>query len=274
MINISFLAIVRNEAAYIGELLESILAFKNDFFEYEIVIIDDDSKDDTHGIVKAFQSNNKNIRYFRNIKKNKVAGTFYGISQCKYEWIKFVDGDDYLDLNVLEPKFFKGNVIYHDYYSVNGERLRLQRTKIKKPFLFIKKGRSIPKGMFFCKRCILLTKFPPPKDMLFEDFWINFVCLTDPRVFYLNHPIYFYRQHDNNYYGNNDGFSLTKMKRMGNRYLNVVPKIVSRYGYTFDKNLIAYAKALTEPKLVNWIKLISSPYYLLKFFFYLLKAKF
>jgi len=65
MITISFLAIVKNEEKYIAELLRSILAFDNNFFSYEIVIIDDHSVDDTHQIVRNFQDTNLNIKYFK-----------------------------------------------------------------------------------------------------------------------------------------------------------------------------------------------------------------
>ncbi len=273
MITISFLSVVKNEEKYIEGLIRSILAFDNRLFSYEIVIIDDHSDDHTHQIIKSFQKLHTNIKYFKNSKKGKVAGTIYGIKHCQSEWIKFVDGDDYLDLKFLEPKFFEANVIYHDYWTITQEKFRLHFTKIKNLNEFVKKGRSLPKGMFFCKKEILLAMFPPPNDMSFEDFWINFVCLTNKSTFYLNQPIYFYRQHDKNFYGNNDSFTTEKMKRMGNRYLNVVPKISERYNFSFDKNLIKFAKALENPKFENWIVLIFAPYYLLKFGFYFFKSK-
>ena len=69
------------------------------------------------------------------------------------------------------------------------------------------------------------------------------------------------------------GLQGKKMKRMGKRYLNVVPKISERYDFSFDKNLINFALALEDPKFSNWIKLIFAPYYLLKFSFYSFKAK-
>ena len=85
-------------------------------------------------------------------------------------------------------------MIYHDYWTIKQEDFRFHSTKIKNLNKFVKKGRSLPKGMFFCKKEILLAMFPPPNNMSFEDFWINFVCLTNNNTFYLNHPIYFYRQ--------------------------------------------------------------------------------
>tara|TARA_B100000989_G_scaffold82999_1_gene59376 strand:- start:114 stop:944 length:831 start_codon:yes stop_codon:yes gene_type:complete len=273
MINISFLTVVKNEEKYIAELLSSILAFNSKFFDYEIVIIDDYSRDNTFEVIKSYQNMHSNIRYLKNSKEGKVEGTIFGIKQCHFEWIKFVDGDDYLDLKFLEPDFFKGNVLYHDYWTVKENALSLHPTKIRDSMRFIKRGRSLPKGMFFCKKDLLLNNFPPPDDMIFEDFWINFVCLTNENLIYLNKPIYFYRQHNENFYGNNDGFTREKMKRMGKRYLNVVPKISERYDFSFDKNLINFALALEDPKFSNWIKLIFAPYYLLKFSFYSFKAK-
>ena len=61
------------------------------------------------------------------------------------------------------------------------------------------------------------------------------------------------------------------MKRMGKRYLNVVPKISERYDFSFDKNLINFAP-LEDPKFSNY-KAYFCPYYLLKFSFYSFKAK-
>jgi len=273
MINISFLAIVKNEEKYISEMLSSILAFDDDCFDYEIIIIDDHSDDETTNIIAKFQESNKNIKCFRNPENGKVAATFYGIQQCNSDWIKFVDGDDYLDLQYLHPKFFEGDVIIHDFWIVQGEKLRLQHSKIKNPLKFLGKGRSLPKGMFFCKKEILMSKLPPPPDMLFEDFWINYVCLTRGKITYLDKPVYFYRQHANNYYGNNDGFTYTKMTRMGDRYLDVVPKISARYDFVFDKDLMLFARALKQPNLSNVSKLILAPYYFAKLIYYLVKTK-
>jgi glycosyltransferase involved in cell wall biosynthesis len=272
MIRISFLAIVKNEEKYISEMLSSILAFDNVFFDYEIIIIDDHSDDETTNIISTFQESNENIKCFRNLENGKVAATFYGIQQCNCEWIKFIDGDDYLDLQYLEPKFFEGDVIVHDFWVIREEKLRLQHSKITNPLKFFGKGRSLPKGMFFCKKEILISQFPPPPDMLFEDFWINYVCLTHGKITYLDKPLYFYRQHTNNYYGNNDGFTYEKMTRMGDRYLDVVPKIAVRYGFVFDKNLIIFARALKKPSLSSVSKLILSPYYFAKLIYYVIKA--
>ena len=129
MITISFLTVVKNEEKYLAELLNSILAFKNKLFAYEIVIIDDHSDDDTYKIIKSFQENHSNVKYFKNSQEGKVAGTIFGIKQCLYEWIKFVDGDDYLDLKILKPEFFKENVIYHDFWAVRGDDLKLNITR-------------------------------------------------------------------------------------------------------------------------------------------------
>ena len=66
MITISFLTVVKNEEKYIAELLSSILSFNNKFFTCEIVIVDDNSDDDTHRIIKSFQDFHSNIKYFKN----------------------------------------------------------------------------------------------------------------------------------------------------------------------------------------------------------------
>lgn len=272
MIRISFLSIVKNEERYIAEMLQSILVFQNSEFETEVVIIDDGSEDGTEEIVRSYQQHHSNISYFKNPSVGKVLGTFHGIMQCQFEWIKFVDGDDYLDLTKLQPKFFTRDVIYHDHWVVSSLGLELRKQSIRDKRRFISLGRTLPKGMFFCRKQVLLANFPPPNGMLFEDFWINFVCLNEPLVYYFSEPIYFYRQHERNYYGSNDVFSKSKMRRMGERYLNVVPLISSHYQYEFNPGLMKYARALVYPSFLTHARLVKYPYYYLKFLYYWLRS--
>lgn len=90
-----------NGQKYIRECIDSVLAqtYKN----YEVVIIDDSSNDETLKIIEEYSSKNEKIRCFYN---SNNLGLVLNWNQCiKYargEWIKFVFQDDVITNNCLE----------------------------------------------------------------------------------------------------------------------------------------------------------------------------
>lgn len=73
--------------------------------EYEIIVVDDGSKDKTGEIVKKLASQNKRIRLVTH-KKNKGYGHAVrsGFKNSKYEWIVFTDSDGQFDFSEF-PNF-------------------------------------------------------------------------------------------------------------------------------------------------------------------------
>ena len=104
------------------ECLNSILKIKN--IDYEVLIINDGSTDNSQKIIEEFCSKNKKIKFF--IKKNGGLSSArnLGIEKSKGEYIWFVDSDDFIDAEKFE-EFFQitiknkldvccGNYIYYD----------------------------------------------------------------------------------------------------------------------------------------------------------------
>lgn len=77
-----------------GRLIErAIRSVLNQTFEqYEIIVIDDGSTDNTHEVVKTF--NDSRINYFFQNNAERSAARNNGISKSKGEWICFLDSDD------------------------------------------------------------------------------------------------------------------------------------------------------------------------------------
>ena len=73
--------------------------------KYEILVIDDGSKDRTGEIVKKMSKRNKKIKLITH-EKNKGYGCAVrsGFKNCKYEWIVFTDSDGQFDFSEL-PNF-------------------------------------------------------------------------------------------------------------------------------------------------------------------------
>ncbi|KKN48145.1 hypothetical protein LCGC14_0655890 [marine sediment metagenome] len=73
--------------------------------KYEILVIDDGSKDNTGEVVKRLSLKNKKIKLITH-KENKGYGSAVrsGFKNCKYEWIVFTDSDGQFDFSEL-PNF-------------------------------------------------------------------------------------------------------------------------------------------------------------------------
>ena len=100
-IKVSVIVPVYNTELYLERCLNSIL--NQTFKDIELIIVNDNSNDNSHKIIETFINENNNIKYIDN-KENK------GVSNCRNEAIKissgeyllFVDSDDYLEENMIE----------------------------------------------------------------------------------------------------------------------------------------------------------------------------
>lgn len=88
-----------NASATINRCIDSILT--QPYTDYEIIIIDDGSKDDTWSILQKFVAGNgqpeSRIRIFHKPNGGVSSARNLGLDNAQGEWITFVDADDYLE---------------------------------------------------------------------------------------------------------------------------------------------------------------------------------
>lgn len=136
-----------NTAKFIPETIESVLnqTYKN----WELIIVDDCSKDDTEKVVKKYLKD-KRIKYFKNEKNSGAAiSRNRALREAKGKWIAFLDSDDLWVANKLEKqiKFMKDNK--YDFSYSNYEEI----DEDSKPLnIFVTGPKKITKrGMYnFC----------------------------------------------------------------------------------------------------------------------------
>ncbi|MBA7515277.1 Undecaprenyl-phosphate 4-deoxy-4-formamido-L-arabinose transferase [subsurface metagenome] len=82
-----------NRAHLIGRAVQSVL--NQTYQDFEIIVVDDGSMDDTEEVINEFQEQDKRIRYIR-YEKNKgaAAARNTGIKASRGEYIAFQDSDD------------------------------------------------------------------------------------------------------------------------------------------------------------------------------------
>lgn len=92
---VSVLTTSYNRADFIGEAIESVLA--SSFEDFEYIIVDDRSTDDTYEIAKSYEARDPRVRVYQNEQnlgdypnRNKAA------SYASGKYLKYVDADDHV----------------------------------------------------------------------------------------------------------------------------------------------------------------------------------
>lgn len=106
-----------NQEKYIKECLDSLVS--QTFKDYEVIVIDDGSTDDSAEIVNEYVKHNKNIRLIRQANQGVVVARNNAIKQAQGTYIYPLDADDVISPSCLEKlcaamEENKGDVIYSD----------------------------------------------------------------------------------------------------------------------------------------------------------------
>ena len=98
MPQISIIITAYNAEKTIEKCLNSILDTK--YNDYEIILVNDGSTDNTDGIVQLFASDK--IKYFSKPNTGVADSRNFGIEKANGDYIAFVDSDDYISSNYFE----------------------------------------------------------------------------------------------------------------------------------------------------------------------------
>ena len=95
-----------NSSKYLSQTIET--ALNQTYKNTEIIIVDDNSTDNTIKIIKNYQKKNSKIKFYKiKNKKNTGSGSGskprnIGIKKSKGKYIAFLDSDDLWDKNKLQ----------------------------------------------------------------------------------------------------------------------------------------------------------------------------
>jgi GalNAc5-diNAcBac-PP-undecaprenol beta-1,3-glucosyltransferase len=122
-----------NRADLIGDTIQSVLA--QTFFDFEIVIVDDGSTDDTKQIVERIAS--PRVRYYKKKNEERGAARNYGIGKALGEYVVFLDSDDTMHADHLAVLYEHLQATPEDFIATKYE-------------IFSNRGSGVPKDV----RCI------------------------------------------------------------------------------------------------------------------------
>lgn len=121
---ISIVVPVYNVQDYLSECIESVL--RQTYTNFELLLVDDGSKDDSGKICDLYEGKDDRIRVFHKKNGGLSDARNYAIPHAKGEYIMFLDSDDYLSIHCLE--YMLKTMIDHDLNIVQGFFTREEST--------------------------------------------------------------------------------------------------------------------------------------------------
>ncbi|MBR2669795.1 MAG: glycosyltransferase family 2 protein [Solobacterium sp.] len=125
---------VYNKQNYIQRSLDSVL--NQDFLDYELIVVDDGSTDNSLKILEEYQSKDSRITVIHTENHGVSHARNVGLEHINGEWVQFLDGDDYIDKKYLNNVQSVINdvsidIIFSSFYKVNevGEVLDTVKTE-------------------------------------------------------------------------------------------------------------------------------------------------
>jgi glycosyltransferase involved in cell wall biosynthesis len=106
---ISVILCTYNRATYLKNCIDSVV--NQTFKEWELLVVDDGSQDNTFEIVNAYLQQFRNIRYLKHQNRKLAYAKNVGVQASFGKYITFIDSDDTYKPNHLESRleFMKNN---------------------------------------------------------------------------------------------------------------------------------------------------------------------
>lgn len=174
---VSVIVPVYNAEKYLHRCVDSILA--QTFTDFELLLIDDGSKDNSGKICDEYAAKDSRVRVFHKENGGANSARNHGLDKAKSEWVTFVDSDDLISDNAFElmcsfsKKMNVDAVIANSEYNgiINGEKwIRL---------LLDCKIRCEVWGVLYRRELIQKLECNIPASIVIgEDFLMNLECAT------------------------------------------------------------------------------------------------
>lgn len=260
---LSIIVPMYNVGKTIRACIESILA--SDYSDYELLLVDDGSNDDTVSICKSIKNKDSRLRILQ--KENSGAGLSrqYGLERANGKYVAFVDGDDvihnrafstiisFMNKEKLQMCFFgyafdkldgKTEIIEMKYekqvYLGSEIREKIQKNAIYYPNFKSKETQlfAVWQGIYSREFILKLKiKFVNERKYWSEDSLFNLTCLAySERIGFLNDIFYRHCEKQN---------SLSKVLPKSSSEMNMWYKKASQIAGTYQngKYVIPYLKS-------------------------------
>ena len=172
---------------------------------WECIVIDDGSTDNTKEIVEEISSEDVRVKYFYQLNAERSAARNLGIKYASGEYICFLDSDDYYLSNHLEvlKEYIKKNNNPKGLFFVNhlmlseGTEQKVESLTYNNSIDYFVQNSTIPVRVCIHKDVLKTNQFDP-RIVIVEDsvLWTQ-IALNYP-IFHIQEHTVVYRWHDDN----------------------------------------------------------------------------
>ena len=230
-----------NYGKYIGACIRSCLNQTLHSDLYEVIVVDDCSKDHSLKVINEYLGNYNNLKLIKNKKNIGVAASSNkAIKQAKGKYVIRVDADDYINIETLRilTYFLSKNPEYFcvacDYFLVTQNEIKIAKVSAR--------DNPISCGKMYRTKILKSLGAYNPEFRHREEEELRHRILKNKNLknFYLNFPLYRYRMHGSNKTKNKDYIKKFKKKILKlNNYLSEFNKLEKK----LIKNIVAVIPA-------------------------------
>lgn len=201
-----------NGSKFLQKQLNSILNQTMD--DFEVVICDDSSSDNTMDILQDYANNDSRIKVYQNETNLGFKKNFEHIlTLCKGEFIAFCDQDDIWEPNHLEILYknigendcIGANSLIIDEKGVSQNKTLLEHWPIhvmpkneKELFQHELYSNVIQGTASLIRASLIKQALPIPEDIKYHDYWFALVAGLNEKCKYIGDVVLKYRRHSNN----------------------------------------------------------------------------
>lgn len=226
---VSIIVPVYNAGATLRRCIDSVL--KQEFTDFELLLIDDGSTDDSASICDEYAAGDSRIRVFHKKNSGVSDSRNLALEEARGTYLQFLDSDDWITPNATRlfvdtARRYHCDLVISDFYRVSGERVSHKGdidddcvlTREEFAAFMLENPADFYYGVLWNKlfRRELVEKYHLRMDPAIswcEDFMFNLEYIRHAEVFYaLQVPVYYYVKTKGSLAS--QGMSITKTVRM------------------------------------------------------------
>ncbi|MES2411561.1 MAG: glycosyltransferase, partial [Bacteroidota bacterium] len=197
-----------NQAEFIEETLLSV--FNQEYSQWECLLIDDGSTDNTEDIVNKWVEKDNRFSYYKKENKGVSEARNFGLDKAKGAFIQFLDSDDVLASDKLSLSMEAIQKHQVDIVCTNYRMFSKTTTNNSQPFSKLEKfefnfynlarfwndGFTVPIHCWFFKAS-LFEDIQFPKGLTAQEDWVVWLRIFQkaPKTHFIPKPSAFYRVH-------------------------------------------------------------------------------
>lgn len=206
---LSMIIPVYNAEKYLAECLDSCLAQDLPLADYEIICVNDGSKDGSPDILRSFETRHSNITVIDQPNGGVSAARNAGLRIAKGEFVWFIDSDDFIEQNCLHHL---KQLVYQnacDCVLLSGYSFGQELTPDEQK---LRAARSLVPNITFSALWMRIFRRDLLSDLSFADdisygedvLFIRQFCLTDHKSISVDDILYFYRSNPDSLMNSSD----------------------------------------------------------------------